>query len=225
MAAPASFVDGTLPIPPLLVPEFQGGTKVFRMTMQQGESEFVRGQRTATAGFNGSYLGPTLRASKGDRVLIHFTNHLGEVTTVHWHGMHLPAAMDGGPMQTIADKTTWSPHFTIAQPAATLWYHPHLMGETLRQVGMGLVGVFVLDDTEPAHTTLPHAYGVDDLPLVLQAVTFDGAGQLALNGGGRGGRGGGRRHDAGQRGDLAHHQQGQRPAAAATAQRLEPGDL
>jgi FtsP/CotA-like multicopper oxidase with cupredoxin domain len=56
---------------------------------------------------------------------------------------------------------------------------------------MGLVGLFILDDTNPAHDDLPHGYGVDDIPLILQAQTFGADGQLVLNGGGRGGRGGG----------------------------------
>jgi FtsP/CotA-like multicopper oxidase with cupredoxin domain len=185
----------TLPIPPLLVAEVHGDTKVFRLSAQQGESHFISGRTTPTFGFNGNYLGPTLRATRGDRVQIQVTNRLGEATTVHWHGMHLPAAMDGGPMQTIADASVWSPHFTIQQPAATLWYHPHPMGQTRQQVGMGLVGLFILDDTEPAHDDLPHTYGTDDLPLILQAQTFAANGDLVLNGGG--GRGGDR-EDGGQ---------------------------
>ena len=188
-SAAATVIDGTLPIPPLLLPETQGGTKVFRLTLEKGESQFLSGQTTATFGFNGSYLGPTLRAGLGDSVRIDVTNHLGETSTVHWHGMHLPAAMDGGPHQTIADSTTWSPQFTIQQPAATLWYHPHMMGQTLQQVGMGLAGLFILDDTDQAHNDLPSVYGVDDIPLILQAKTFGANGQFVLNGGGRG-RGG-----------------------------------
>ena len=190
-SAQMAVIDGTLPIPPLLTPEERSGVKAFRLTAQKGESHFVPDQPTATFGFNGNYLGPTLRAGRGDRVLIDVTNQLGETSTVHWHGMHLPAAMDGGPRQTIADGATWSPEFTIQQPAATLWYHPHVMGETLRHVGMGLVGLFILDDTDPVHNDLPHAYGIDDIPLILQAKTFGADGQFVLNGGGGGGGGGG----------------------------------
>lgn len=180
-------LNGTLEIPPLLAPERDGATKVSRLAMQTGEAEFIAGQATATFGFNGNYLGPTLRAAKGDAVRIDVTNDLGEVSTVHWHGMHLPAVMDGGPHQTVAHGSTWSPEFTIQQPAATLWYHPHLMGETRRQVGMGLVGLFILDDQDPANEALPHLYGVDDIPVILQAQTFGSDGQFSFNRGGRGG--------------------------------------
>src|SRR6185503_5913086 len=85
-------------------------------------------------GFNGTYLGPTIRARKGDRVQLNVTNTLGEVTTTHWHGMHLPAIMDGGPHQIINPNETWRPHWTITNEAATLWYHPHVMGKTGEQV-------------------------------------------------------------------------------------------
>ena len=88
---------------------------------------------TPTLGYNGSYLGPTLVAERGERVRVDVTNGLDEATTVHWHGMHLPAAMDGGPHSPIAPGETWYPEWTIDQPAATLWYHPHLHGETERR--------------------------------------------------------------------------------------------
>ncbi|WP_309141376.1 multicopper oxidase domain-containing protein [Streptomyces composti] len=48
------------------------------------------------------------------------SNTLGEPSTVHWHGMHLPARMDGGPHQMVAPGATWTPHWKIDQPAATL---------------------------------------------------------------------------------------------------------
>lgn len=168
----------------------QNGTKVFDLTLQKGQSQFLAGTITDTFGMNGKYLGPTLRASQGDKVLINVTNRIGEDTTLHWHGLHVPPTMDGGPHQVISDNTTWNPQFTIEQPAATLWYHPHMMGQTLRQVGMGLAGMFLLDDTNPVQDTLPHTYGVDDIPLIFQDQAFGANGQLIFNNGG-GRRGGG----------------------------------
>src|SRR4051812_1402346 len=68
-----------------------------------------------------------------------------------------------------------------------------MMGQTLRQVSMGLVGLFLLDDTNPVQNSLPHTYGVDDIPLIFQDQTFGADGQLIFDngGGGCGGRGGG----------------------------------
>ena len=67
---------------------------------------------------------------------------------IHWHGMHLPAAMDGGPHQMISAGETWTPAWTIDQPAATLWYHPHPHGQTAEHVYRGLAGLFLIDDDE-----------------------------------------------------------------------------
>ena len=184
---------GTLTVPPLLEPQVQNGTKVFNLTLKPGQSQFLPGTTTATLGINGNYLGPTLRASQGDKVLVNVTNHIGEETTLHWHGLHVPPTMDGGPHQVITDNSIWSPQFTIQQSAATLWYHPHMMGQTQSQVLRGLVGMFILDDTNPVQNSLPHTYGVDDLPLIFQDETLGANGQLNVNGGGGGGggRGGG----------------------------------
>ncbi len=132
-----SALDNRLIIPPLLTPRLENGEKVFNLTVQQGTTEFVPGTRTTTLGFNGAYLGPTLRAHTGDKVRINITNSLSETTTVHWHGMHLPAAMDGGPHQLIAPGAIWQPNWTVTNQAATLWYHPHRAGQNR---GAGLSG-------------------------------------------------------------------------------------
>ncbi len=126
-------------------------------------------------GFNGSHLGPTLRAKRGERVAVRVRNALDEASSVHWHGMHLPAAMDGGPHQTVAAGSTWTPRWTVDQPAATLWYHPHPHGATERHVRRGPAGMFLLDDEDSERLKLPKTYGVDDLPVMVQDVTFDGA--------------------------------------------------
>ena len=93
--------ENSLDLPPLLEPRNINGELVFDLTMQAGNSEFFTGMQSETLGFNGSYLGPTVRAHTGDDVRIQVTNNLDETSTVHWHGMHLPAAMDGGPHQII----------------------------------------------------------------------------------------------------------------------------
>jgi suppressor of ftsI len=88
------------------------GRKVFDLRLQSGRSELLPGKPVQTWGANSAYLGPTLRATRGDRVVINVTNDLPEATTLHWHGMHLPAKADGGPHQTIAPGATWSPSWT-----------------------------------------------------------------------------------------------------------------
>lgn len=167
-----------LNIPPLLEPEIQSdGTKHFTLTMQKGQTEFFPGKMTDTWGINGSYLGPVIRVSRGDKVAFDVENNIGEVSTLHWHGMKLPAVMDGGPHQMIEAGETWKPHWTIDQPAATTWYHPHLHGKTAQHVYRGLAGMFIIDDEDSKK--LPSNYGVDDIPLIVQDKLFKSDGQLS----------------------------------------------
>jgi FtsP/CotA-like multicopper oxidase with cupredoxin domain len=168
-----------LAIPPLAESRLEDGRRVFDLRATEGTTDFGVGDgATETLGFNGSYLGPTLRAERGEEIGVNLTNQLGEVTTVHWHGHHLPAAMDGGPHQPVEPGGTWRPRWRVDQPAATTWYHPHPHGATADQVYRGLAGLFILDDENSRSLDLPSQYGVDDVPLIVQDKAFDDDGQL-----------------------------------------------
>ncbi|GAB3497135.1 multicopper oxidase family protein [Nocardiopsis coralliicola] len=169
-----------LAVPPVLEPTTDAeGRKRFPMDIQSGTSELLPGVSTPTWGVNGAYLGPTLRLERGDDVAMDVTNSLAEPTTLHWHGMRVPAAMDGGPHQMIEPGKTWSPEWTVDQPAASLWYHPHLHGATGPHVYRGVSGMILVDDgEEPA--SLPSEYGVDDFPLIVQDRRFTPDGELDL---------------------------------------------
>ncbi|WP_243710896.1 multicopper oxidase domain-containing protein [Actinomadura sp. KC216] len=168
-----------LAIPPLAASRRDGsGRRVFELRATAGARRFRSGKATRTWGFDGGYLGPTLRAARGETVVVNVRNDLPETTTVHWHGMHLPAAMDGGPHQPIRPGTTWSPTWKIDQPASTLWYHPHPHGETARHVYRGLAGLFILDDPSAEFVGLPSRYGVDDIPVIVQDKNFGDGNRL-----------------------------------------------
>jgi FtsP/CotA-like multicopper oxidase with cupredoxin domain len=179
-----------LAIPPLAPSEVDGdGRRVFDLTAGEGSHDFGQGQQTPTWGFgaackpdgepcDGDYLGPTLRAERGEEVVVNVRNELAEDTSVHWHGMHLPAEMDGGPHQPVTPGETWSPTWRVDQPAATLWYHPHPHGETENHVYRGLAGMFIVDDEPAGALALPNEYGVDDIPVIVQDKKFDGDGAL-----------------------------------------------
>ncbi|MGW1024993.1 multicopper oxidase family protein [Streptomyces sp. NPDC002577] len=167
-----------LPVPPELNSTRLHGTSVFRLEMRSGTHEVLPGVASETRGFNGTFLGPTIRLRDGERVRMEVTNRIGEDTTVHWHGGHVPPREDGGMQTSFADGTTWTPEFTVNQQAATLWYHPHPMGASARQLAQGLAGMLIVDDDSPASRALPHDYGVDDIPVVLQCMATDPAGTL-----------------------------------------------
>ncbi|MEK8229151.1 multicopper oxidase domain-containing protein [Oerskovia sp. M15] len=127
-----------LAIPPLAGSSVEDGVRVFSLDLQEGETDLGQGGLTPTLGVNGTFLGPTLRATRGEQVRVEVTNSMTETSTLHWHGMKLPAVMDGGPHQQVAPGQTWSPTWLVDQPAATLWYHPHLHGRTADHVYRGL---------------------------------------------------------------------------------------
>jgi FtsP/CotA-like multicopper oxidase with cupredoxin domain len=185
VSAPVSTVgevefDQELAIPPLADSHVTGdGTRVFDLTAQEGTTQLLPGKPTTAWGFNSSYLGPTLRAERGEQVRVDVRNELDVSTTVHWHGMHLPARFDGGPHQPIEPGETWSPSWRVDQPASTLWYHPHPHGETEDHVNRGLAGMFILDDPDSeVAQRLPHEYGVDDIPLIVQDKSLDDDGEI-----------------------------------------------
>ncbi len=171
-----------LPMPPLDDGELVAGVRVFRLDLQAGTVDFGAGAPTATYGINGAYLGPTLRFRRGERVRLEVTNSLAEPSTLHWHGMHVPAASDGGPYVMVAPGATWVTEYEVTQRPMTAWYHPHPMHQTARQVYMGLAGVIYVDEPTPP-ADLPSTYGVDDLPLVIQDRRFFADGTHPYSGG------------------------------------------
>ncbi|UJF16737.1 multicopper oxidase domain-containing protein (plasmid) [Jeotgalibaca sp. MA1X17-3] len=168
-----------LPIPPLLEDKNpESGKAEFDLSVQYGEMEFFEGQKADTLGYNGDYLGPIIKVSKGDEVKINVKNTLDEFTTVHWHGLEVPAEMDGGPHQGIEPRSTWNPNFTINQPAATLWYHPHLLDKTGEQVYKGLAGLFYIEDEKSKELNIPKDHGINDIPLIVQDKRFTKEGNI-----------------------------------------------
>lgn len=174
--------DTPLAIPPLAESTVDAeGTRIFSLDARAGQIEFEPGEPSDTWGFNGGYLGPTIVAKRGEHVRVDVTNSLDEPTTVHWHGMHLPAEMDGGPHQMVAPGANWSPEWDIDQQATTLWYHPHPHGETEDHVSRGLAGMFIVQDDEEAALPLPREYGVDDVPVIVQDTGFSAEGEQEPN--------------------------------------------
>lgn len=164
-----------LPIPPAVT-----GT-TFNLDVDESTKQFKSGVITDTYGVNADYLGPTLIMNAGDFVTLNVTNNLSEATTMHWHGMHVPAIDDGGPHSLINPGETWSPDFMVMNKASVYWYHPHRMGLTNFQVSKGIAGVIIVKDAEESALNLPRTYGVDDIPLVIQTKSFDSNNQIQIS--------------------------------------------
>lgn len=194
----AGFYQQPLPIPPVLAPtSTANGVAAYDLTAHPGSTAFFPDRPTPTYGYNGStFLGPTLRLTRGQPAQITLHNGLlpdvaptrsipalamnnGNVpngTILHLHGLIVAATADMIPPSCCdllpTGASAASSVFTPDQPSAMFWYHPHPFGDTGRQVYMGLAGLLYLDDPADAALNLPSAYGVDDLPLVVQDRRF-----------------------------------------------------
>src|SRR5436190_13518202 len=112
--------------------------------------EFAPGRSITGFGFNGEIPGPRIEANRGDTIAVHLRNSLPQATTVHWHGIRLPAEMDGtGAVQRAVEPgETFDYRFEVPD-AGTFWYHSHT-NET-EQVERGLYGgLIVRGDAEPS---------------------------------------------------------------------------
>ena len=162
-----------LRIPAILAPdEASGSTRHYTLTMDEGQTVFREGTQTATLGYNGSFLGPTIMLNRGEDIRVTLRNQMSEETTVHWHGLLVPSQADGGPHQVIDPGKDREVAFNVKQEAATLWYHPHTMGKTAEQVYYGLAGFLLINDNSELSKDLPADYGVDDVPLAVQDRSF-----------------------------------------------------
>lgn len=166
----------------LFIPDTLSGP-VFNLQMNETQKSFFPGQTTATKAVNSSnFLGPTLIMRRGWAIQATVNNNLSDTTTLHWHGLHVPAHADGGPHLPILPGQQWNPHFTCLDKAGTYWYHPHVHGKTGTQTLQGLAGLIIVRDAEESTLTLPRSYGADDFPLILQSLQFDSQAQIVPKG-------------------------------------------
>lgn len=168
----ASFVRA-LPIPPVLTPtSTDATTDYYDIEAKPGTSQIrSSGPATPIWGYNGTYPGPTIVATRGRQVKVTQRNGLSVNTTVHNHGHKVAPSSDGHPTDYIKPGASKVYTYPNDQSAATFWYHDHTMDVTGKQVYQGLAGFYIIRD--PAENALNLPSGAYDVPLIIQDKKFN----------------------------------------------------
>ena len=129
-----------------LEPTIIDGVKVFELTADEIEWEVSPGEIKPALAYNGMVPGPTIRAELGDRIRIVLHNKLEQPTTIHSHGMTVPADMDGVPVMSqdaVLPGEMFNYEYTIRNTGSNM-YHSHFNAQ--EQVPMGLLGAMIIAD-------------------------------------------------------------------------------
>ena len=148
------------------------------------DGKVLKGDPGSLGFLSNGYL-PVLRVQRGQKVKIDLVNELAEPTIIHWHGLYVPAAMDGHPRNAIATGQHYVYEFEVLNRAGTYWFHAHPDGRTGAQIYFGQAGLLIVADDEEAALGLPS--GAYDVPLVIQDRVLDGQNQFTYLSDGDGG--------------------------------------
>ena len=150
----------------ILEPEIaDDGTKVFKLTAEEIQWETEPGKIQTAYAYNGMVPGPSIQAELGDNVRIELTNELPEPTTIHFHGMTVPANMDGVPVisqEAVLPGDQFNYEFEIKNTGSNM-YHSHFNAQ--KQVPMGLLGSFIVPDDKDPEVDLDYTMILNDGPL------------------------------------------------------------
>ena len=177
----------TIALPPALAQTAAGGAPL-KLRASAFTQAIRPGVRSDVWGFNGSVPGPVLRFRKGDLARVAVTNDLPRkaATTVHWHGIRVPNAMDGVPQVTQAPipvGATFNYEFRVPD-AGTYWYHPHQM--SFEQVARGMFGTLIVEEDKPIEVDRELVWVLSDVKLQPGGRQVNDFGRMQdLGGGGR----------------------------------------
>ena len=175
-SVPAPLLAATrqaLTIPPLF--EARRGKPIF-LNMQNTQAPLLPGKRTEVWGFNGGYLGPTIKIKKDDFAKLNWKNNLPQFVAMNIQGLQASGELIGGVGKNLQKGETWAPIIPINQAPATCWYHACTLANSAYQTYRGLVGLWLIEDKESVKLGLPQKYGVDDIPLILQDMQLNSDG-------------------------------------------------
>ena len=134
----------------VMAPRLEAGVKNYDLTAAITDWEVEPGKMVHAWAYNGQVPGPQIRVRQGDRVRINLTNNLPESTAIHFHGLEVPNDQDGVPFLTqppVKPGATFSYEFTVPN-AGSHMYHSH--HNSTKQVGMGLLGAFIVEPRDAA---------------------------------------------------------------------------
>lgn len=150
-----------------------GVVRTFDLVAGETTTSLTDGPRVRVWAYNGQVPGPVLRVKLGETVRVRFENRLPQATTIHWHGVRVPNAMDGVPHATqppVEPGGSFVYEFT-PKDAGTFWFHPHVRSS--EQVERGLYGVLVVEDTEPPPYARDVVWVIDDWLLDERGQVYD----------------------------------------------------
>src|SRR5689334_12960971 len=158
----------------LMKPRMDGGVKVFELTATKMKWETEPGKFVEAWAYNEQVPGPQIRVREGDKVRVILHNQLPESTSIHFHGLELPNAMDGVPFITqppVKPGQSFAYEFTVPNAGSNMYHSHH---NSAKQVGLGLLGAFIVE---------PKTKGPHDDPDVDEVLILnDGAHGYTFNG-------------------------------------------
>lgn len=132
-----------------MAPRRVGNVKVYELTAEEIDWEVTPGQRLKAWTYNRQLPGPQIRVTEGDRVRVILHNKLPESTCIHFHGLEVPIDQDGVPFITqppVKPGATYTYEFTVPNSGSHMYHSHH---NATKQVGMGLLGAFLVEPKAP----------------------------------------------------------------------------
>lgn len=133
----------------LLSPRIEKGFKIYDLTASKIQWETMPGQKVEAWAYNGQVPGPQIRVRQGDRVRVVLKNELPESTAIHYHGLEIPNDQDGVPFITqppVKPGETFTYEFTVTNDGSHMYHSHH---NAAKQVGLGLLGAFIVEPRSP----------------------------------------------------------------------------
>lgn len=162
-----------LAIPPLI--EIRRGRPIV-LTMQEMNYPLDGKHPVTVWGFNGNYLGPTIKIKSGSFAKLNYHNNLPQNVALSIQGLQASGELFGGAARVLKKGEPWAPIVPIEQPAASCWYRSATLANSAYQTYRGLAGMWLIEDEQSLKANIPHKYGVDDIPLILQDMEFNSDG-------------------------------------------------